>query len=313
MGNGGIIVGLMMISLFLSSTLISYAAIEFEGLEISNSVTLPSSYQESNIYLSTSQNFKDTSYNENIFEKFGRWDLENNVGYVLKSVDWLSAPIGFTGYGGIFIPKIMPDASDNIRCIYKINNSVKQDYQIILRYSQSSTQRADNNILRIENDGFHVESSEQYLFNPDTWGMDAAFISRPNANQEEYVTLETLFNDETSDLHFTFNGENYYMTNLNQKQFTEGKITYPNYIGLATKGIGFTVEEMYSPNVISSSIFKESVVETTIDFWNFLNAIKDVLTFNLPDEILDKRIQWVIIGIQEFLLLLGIVMFARGD
>lgn len=177
------------------------------------------------------------------------WVYTNSIGRVL--VLPLAYTIGDPIY--LLVNNIQKDSTGIITNTYIINNSVKNDYIIVLRYTGGS----DQNEIRITSDGFHIPS-----FIPFTQilsGTDIYFYPYANANKVSSVTITTKYDDNKNTVDFYFNGQKIFTANnLN----VDSPIVIPLldvanngrfYGGFASRTSGMTLVSFTTNNIIKST------------------------------------------------------------
>lgn len=297
MGEGGKIIATFVLSLFLTSVLIGYFNQEFNGDNSVNTITLPSSMAS---YYGA-QNYITGSYNTSITEiigLFNNWVYYPNIGMVHTTV-------GLLNTNDFLIDNIQPSSNGRITNYYVINNSVKKDYTIILRYTGSY----DSNEIIVKQDGLHIPKYFQ------AFGViigDNYFISIPNANQYTDVTIKTDYyngdKDNAPSGSITFNNQVYQLQNLNK---IAGVISFKTYYGgISSSALGTTFVSFRSDNVIVTST-TASVTDALARTGSFIAFAFSLLTFSLPAHIMHPFVQILIILPQEFMILVGIAIFAR--
>lgn len=313
--TGAGIVIVFTISLFISSTLISYFAINAYGYDLSGnpSFNLPEIYAPPEF--SQSQDFTTNSVNESAITQLGTWDYISDLGYKLISNPLVGSLIStpLRNKGAILENYIQKDQNGIITNTYQINNSIKTEYSIILRLDRLGDSGIYPNILVIKEDGFHVPSASFYLLNPDTWGADKAFYAYPNANKIENVVITTVYNDNDYTLNLNFNGQPIVMNNLNEDNKGSGYIYEGIYGGVITRGEGFILKSFNTQNPIGNSIYKTSSIDALSASWAFISTMFKTLTWGLPEYIMPAFLQYLMIETQEFALGVGIFAMIRGS
>jgi hypothetical protein len=298
MGNGAVIILIFVLSLFFSSMAISYFNTELNGDISVKTITLPNSLDS---YYG-SQNYINGSYNTSISDIVGlynNWVFQEYVGMVHTSIGLLN-----TNY--FLIDNIQKSSSNTVINTYKINNSIKQDYTIVLRYTGSS----DENEIIVKSDGLHIPNYFQ------AFGInlgDSYFISLPNANQITDITIKTNYfdGDDNNDPSgtITFDGTEYTLQNLHVANIVGSNFkTY--YGGISSDSIGTTFVSFSSENVIKTTT-GGSVVDTLKMIASFITFTFSMLTYSLPETILPLSIQVLVILPQEFMMMVGLAMFIR--
>ena len=299
------LVAAMAVSLFLSSVFISFFLINMYGIDYQNGVYLPN---QQDIAFSSNQDFKNGQYNLSTLSKTGYtgWTYYNNVGMVLTALG---------AYRNWFlIDNIQMSEGNTYTNYYYINNSVEQDYSIALRY----TDGYDSNIIQVKSDGFHLPYYG--LYGIGQLG-DNDFIPYANANKVRDVYITTKYTDGKQNceflqacqkiqepyLEFTFNGNTFITRKLN---YPDNPLDYANvyYAGVQSDTLGFTFESFKTNNAIV-----ETNEEGTVDnILTFLETMLRIVSWSLPPSVMPTQLQTILIGVQEFLLLVGIIAMARG-
>lgn len=293
------IVATFAISLFLSSLFISYFAISIYGYNL-DVIQLPSEIES----YPSEQNFAAGTYNLSTLDKTGNtgWTYYNKIGMVLTSLG------AQTNY--FLIDNIQLGSDKTITNTYAINNSVRKDYTIVLRY----TGGYNNNEIQVKSDGFHIP----YYYPVGNIQMgDSEFIPYVNANQYTDVKIVTTYydgdagNKVNGKCDFTFNGKTYTFTKLfYDKQDESGFYGSRFYGGVKSDSIGFTFQSFKTDSVISGSGANDSGSLAMIS--SMLSAMVKLVTWGLPEEILPLTLQLLFIRTQEAVLLIGIAGMIRG-
>ena len=297
------LVSAMAVTLFLSSFLISYFLLGMYGVNYENQVTLPN---QANTIFSSKQDFKSGNYNLSTLSKTGYtgWTYYPNVGMVLTA---------FGAYRNWFlIDNIQTGSGNTYTNYYYINNSVKQDYSIALRY----TDGYDSNIIQVKSDGFHIPYYGLYGLAQTS---DNDFIPYPNANKIEDVFISTKYIDGKQNceflqacqkiqepyLEFTFNGNTFITRKLN---YPDNPLDYANvyYGGVQSDTLGFTFESFNTNNAIVETNDSGSLN----NFMSVLSTMASLVTWSLPDSVMPLLLQAMLIGIPEFLLFMGLLGMA---
>lgn len=292
------------ISLFLSSFLISYFALNMFGVGLADTVELPNQMQ---LY-SSHQDFKNGQYNMSTLSKTGNtaWVYSAGTGMVLSSLG---------SYQNWFLIDNIQKRTDNkIVNSYTLKNIPGQDYEIALRY----TNGADSNSIQVKADGFHI---------PDYFQVggvqigDYDFIPYPGANQIEDVQITTEYVDGVQNCPFmspcVHTQEPNLVLTFNGQSYTTKKLHYPDnpleidevyYGGVKSDTLGFTISDFRTNNIIQET----SDVGTTTAILALIDAMGKILRWGLPDYIMPTMLQVLLILPQEFGLLVGLYCLVRG-
>jgi hypothetical protein len=313
--TGAALCAVMLISLFISSFLISYFAMEMYGYKL-DSVSLPANIEDTTHY-NNNQDFKNnpntytTTFNSTKVSFGGGWTNVPGIGMVLTSI-----PAG----GDTYISEnyIIKGADGIVTNQYIINNSVHAKYEIILKRGYGRGVIAllagtTSNMLVIDSDGFRVPRSFVAL-NPETWqGGDIAFIPYPGANQVDHAVITTNYNVDTYALDFTFNGQNFNMPLLNG--FTNIEVYLdPIYGGVLCNTVGFALENYNTNNEVVNNIYDTTneSASTLQSFGALISTMIKVVGWGLPPSIMPIQLQILLIRTQEAVLIIGIIAFVRG-
>jgi len=289
-GGTIVIISIVFTSLLLSTALISYFLLNVYGLSVAG-LDLPNNNP---ISFSSHQNFTSNSINTTTldYSQYGKWEYQTGIGRVLTQK-------GTRGWSYLLINNIQKDEKNIITNTYSINNSVKSDYTIVLRYTGGS----DQNELTISNDGVHVPS---YLGNIVI--SSPLVISYPNLNQIEDVTITTIYNDElrTCDM------------KLNNIQFTQIQNLYADtnvlnifgryYGGVASDTLKFTIKDFKSDNSISYDIDNDMLAQTSA----FFVTMGKLIILNVDSKYLPDILNIILIKSQTCVLLIAIIALWRG-
>jgi len=299
--TSAVLMSIMFTSLFISSFTIAYFSNEMYGVT-SDAIALPSGLPS--YTLSEKQDYtSSTGYNQSSIDFLGNWEQVVGIGYTLVS------NILLTDTSAIYVNQLVPTSDNIITNTYVINNTNGEDYSVILNYDASNA--ISQNKIYVKEDGFHIPAAYFYILNPSSWGADKAFISYPNANSIKDVVITTMFNTETRSVTFSFNGEAFSASNLNEEKKPLA-IYYPTYGGVTTKSVGFTLVSFESNNEISSSVYKQTAVDTLAQVSSLVVSMLSVLVWGLKDSIMPTFLQVLLIKTQEAVLLISIAAFIRS-
>lgn len=294
------IVATMLISLFISSFFISYFAINMYGYDLKNTIDLPNSIES----YSSEQNFITGAYNASTLDKTGNtgWTYYKNVGMVLTTLGAL------TNY---FLIDNINVASDNtVTNYYVINNSVKSDYTIVLRY----TGGYDTNEIEVKSDGFHVP----YYYPVGNIRIgDNQFIPLAEANKYTDVVIQTNYYDGDKNTKtkatciMIFNGVTYEFNNMFWKDKGESEF-YGSifYGGVKSETLGFAFKSFKTDSIIAGSGSNDSGSIAMIA--SLIKTMLALVVWGLPEQIMPLTLQLLLIRTQEAVLLIGIAGFIRG-
>lgn len=296
MGKGLLIVAIFTLSLFFTSLIVGYFATEAYGDTSVSTFTLPNSLES---YYGA-QDYQSGNFNSSITEirgLFTNWEFQQNVGMV-HTVNGLLD----TNY--FLINNIQPDSNKHVKNYYVINNSVKEDFLIVLLYTNRGVGRTE---IIVKRDGLHIP--EYSLFNYIIG--DRQYIPLPNANQYEQVEIYTDFfigdKDNLPSGTITFNGEAFNLVNIEPDALK----AYTNkYGGISSSTIGTTLVYFNSENRIGD--VTDNPYLTGIDRTaSFISFVFTLLIWSLPEHIMPAYLQMILIAPQEFMILVGAVMFIK--
>lgn len=270
-------------SLIFSSMMITYFLYSMYGIQVAG-IDLP----QGNINFPSSQDFTTNQINSSIIDtsSYGVWEYQSGIGRVLIQK-------AASGWTYLLINNIQPDGQGIITNTYHINNSVKQDYTIVLRYTGGS----DQTEITITDDGIHVP---MYVYNVVI--SSPLIISYPNMNQIEDVIITTKFNNKLDRCDINFNGNNYYIDNL-VSDTNPLNLFGRHYGGVATDTLGFTLKDFNSVNSISYN--------TDTDIWvqvyAFLAIAFKLVVYNVDSQYLPWELNIMLIKTQTIALLVGLL------
>lgn len=295
-----VLAAIFLTSLFISSVLISFFALNIYGMQLGY---IPADKGIPSMEVIAPQDYTSTSkYNTSIMTFTGTWE-QSNIGYSLKSVPILN------DHATIYYMEIKPDSGNEVTNTYRINNSVKQSYGIIIAYDIKWI----NNRLIIDNTGFHVPDTQTSFWEQleGSDNTDIVFIPYPNANQIEDVTISTTYNVDTDVLSFTFNGETFNAGVLNRNMNTI-RVFQDVYGGIFSGTVGFTITNFVSSNIITDNGLKSDVLDSAKFGLSMIITIIKTLSFGLPYEIMPFTVQLLLIRTQEICLGLAVYGMIRS-
>jgi hypothetical protein len=267
----------MIVSLFLSTVLISWFALQIYGNDLGVGIV------ETPRQLPT----VSTANNINFAAFTNTWEHIDNLG--------LSSPentlIIFSS--SLYLQDIQPDATGNIKNYYVINNTIGADYKVVIN---EYTNTQGGNYIYVKSDGLHI---------PKYGGGDILYIPVVTSGEN---TIMTNYNVNTRAFSFSFNGKNYLATNLNILGSSSGI-----YGGITTDTKGLIIKTFRSDNIMggnNESLNTFSNMVATLA--NLLIIAGKLVTFTLPEYIMPMSLQLILIFPQEIGLAVGLFGMARG-
>lgn len=295
MGNtGASIILIVVTSLFISSFLISWFALQSYGLNL-DYVSLPNQLPT----FSQEQDFSTNNINSSIIisEDGATWTYFNGIGKVL-----IGLPLTLTAH--LYIDNIVSDSNGIIKNTYYINNSAVNiaglhgDYGIIVKHTNG------NGELRIfiEGNGFSLPNYGEYA----VYIGEQDFIPYPNANQITDVVITTEYNQNLNTLSITFNNEKFTFDNM--KSPSSDTLFRNYYGGVMSEQLGFTLKKFVSNNPITTEQTTDAIKLTS----SLLVSMLKIVSYQFPTYILPIELQFLFIAPQEAALIIGIAAFIRG-
>ena len=301
-GTATTIITIFITSLFISSFLISYFAIQIYGNDLGVKIVDYPKNLESYSGYATQQNFKTSQFNESILDVDSHWENQINVGEVL-----ISAPI--IGNGVLNIKYIKQESSGITTNTYYINNSGLGSFNVIL-FRDSLGNKYGENVLKFDENGIHALRSEFSLIDPSKWNPDVDFISYPNINRIKSVVLTTKFNQKDNTVEVLFNGQSFNLKNLNEFAWDSSGLD-SIWGGIETNSIGFTLEN-FNTGIIAVSEFKQNVTDALSQIASIILTMIKVVSWSLPENVMPRLLQMILIVPQEIGLIIGIAGFIRS-
>lgn len=295
--TGSTLVVIVFISLLFSTVLISWFMLQIYGVTIAG-IGLPAG----NYYYSSNQDFKTNTINLSTISQKGADEFiyQSGIGRVL-----LTKTNGYyfsDTWNYLLINNIKSDTAGKIINTYHINNSVKKDYSVILRYSGGDDQIE----FKIKNDGLYLPNYVGVIFAGDIY--DTKLLDYPQMNQIEDVTIITNYDEEKETCEFTFNGNSYSFDNLGHRREWTGILETNYYGGVSSSTEQFTIESFTSNNVISDNA-DEDIISSFIAF----NVIALRLVFyNISPDLLPWELNILLIKSQGIALLIGLYVLVRS-
>jgi hypothetical protein len=276
----------LLFSLTFASVVISFLLLQAYGYQVTGNyaaISLPDSGSISPI-----QNYKTNQINDNVnyVSKFGStWNFVTGVGRTL-SADGLSY---------MALKGVQP-VNDVYTVKYTINNSVRSDYGIILRYTDGDINQL---VVNVKADGYHIPREL-------TWGLtDIYYFERFEANQKEKVEIKTVFNDKTGNLQYYEDGTQIFSTTL------PGELPYISlthyYAGVSSSTAGFAVESIDGGTIIPDAT---NIVQ---QLGAFLDVLAKVVLWNVDSQFLPLELNLIFIKTQLAGIIICAIMIIRGN
>ena len=291
------IIGLTL-SLFVSAFLISFFLYSAYGINFDTGLSLPAELPS----YSSQQNFQSGSYDVRTFSLTGHpnWSYVNGSGLML---------INTGGDGNYFlINNIILPENKIIVNKYEINNSVQQDYSVIIRYTGSQ----DNLILLVSSEGFRFP---RYSIIPGIIEGEWEFIPYKDANKIPYVSLITEFHEgdlyHTGYIKFSFNGKTFTTSRPMPEDLNLYGIFSRYYGGIGSNTIGFIFKYFETSSIISGS--GNSSLSSLDMVSSLIKTTFVIIAWNVPIEYLPLELNLLLIKTQAAGLLIAIAVFIRGN
>lgn len=276
-------------SLIFSTIMISWFMLQIYGVTVAG-IGLPSG----RVGFNSTQDFASNQIDTGTIDTSngGIWTYQPGVGRVLQQK-------GYNGWSYLLINNIQPDSNGLIKTRYVINNSVKQDYTIVLRYTGSS----DQNEITITNDGIHAPS---YLYNVVV--ASPKVISYPNMNQIENVDISITYDEKLGSANIDFNGQQFDLYNFNN-YIGDVHVFGNYYAGAASDTLGFTVKEFYTENILMSTPETDIMAQ----FGAFVAIALKLVFYNVDPAYLPWELNILLVKTQCIALLVGIINMRSGS
>lgn len=303
--NAGVstLLAIILFSITVSSILTSFFLLNFYGVSVYGVNTPDSPMQlptgTSLKIFSQTQDFKNNSYDLETLsrQRNGKWSFVDGVGYFLTGLG------SDSGFSYLLIDNLQSD-NKVYENSYWINNTVKGDYCIILRYTGGS----DANEICVEDNDFYIPSN---LWDKIT-GQEFRY-DYPNANQIEDVNIKTIYNDgsDTTDpsVDFYFNGDLLFRTSKLNKDANILDWFGRYYGGLGSRDIGFTFEEFQTQNPVVNTAAQENGLMMIA---GYLFLIIKIMVWNIDPLYLPWEINIIFVKTQVAVMGICIAMIIRG-
>lgn len=295
--TGSTLVVLVFTSLLLSTMMISWFMLQIYGVSVAG-IGLP----DGNFQYSSNQDFTTNNINLSTMVTKGQdeWKYQVGIGRVLSILT--DGHYFSKTYNYLLINNIQLNNAGKITNTYYINNSVKQDYTIVLRYTDGD----DRVELKVKNDGLYHPRYVGLIIPPNVW--EDKLLSYPQMNQIEDVTITTIYDEEGESCDFTFNGNTY---TFNDASFGRGRewsglITAKYYGGIASETEHFTIKKFTSNNVISDS------ADIVDQFIAFSVVMLKLVFYNISSDLLPWELNVMLIKSQGVALLVGLYVLIRS-
>lgn len=293
-------IALPAISLFLSSIFISFFMLQIYGANVA-AISFPFT---SNNFAFQSQDFTTNAINESYIDKTNgaTWTYYNGIGRVFTSYPVREQ----TGY--LLFKNIQPDTEGYIRNTYYINNSVKQDYRIVLSYGGTyplGFKVKSNSVALIVYMPYPLETTELY---------NIVDMPLSNANQYINVKIDTTFNKDLRTFSYTMTNTD----NGNTLLYFDGELTSgydlfgaSHYGGVASDTLGFTFKKFETNNLIqaSNSFSSLSMVQQT---FALIEVIFTLVFWNVSEAYFPAILNLILIKSQCMLLGIALFVYVRS-
>lgn len=282
----------LLFSLTFSSIVISFLLLQVFGYAVVGNekmiTTLPDEQSLNPLQDYKSNDIVDSNYYNDNRYPLSKWVWIPDVGRVL------------TGSGGTEYKLLLNFVGEEngVRTVnYVINNSVKQDYSVVVREWTGSSFYNMN--IHVHSDGFHLPDGILGI-------TDTIYVPFPNANQIEHVKIKTEFNQKKGEVKFYFNDK--LMFTKDGYPVPIVGIDYGHYAGVASQTDGFTVESI---NVgVFATLDQASVLE---QLGAFINVLLQVVVWNVNSKFLPLELNLLFIKTQLAGIIICIVMILRGN
>ena len=281
----------LIFSLTFSSLVIAFLLTEFYGGAVAGVYPPIQSVPDSGI-LSTFQNYKTNSITDNVnymTKNTGTWVYVSGVGRVLT---------GTGGSFGLLNPIILLEGAkpinDEYTIRYAINNSVKGDYGILVRYSKNPS----DVIVYVKSDGFHIPNA--------LTGWEIKFFPYPDANQITKANIRTEFNEGAGTLKFYINDNLAFIySNIPQQYVIPFTVTH--YAGVLSNTDYFTVESI---DIGAISLAEGDIMRSVS---SFIIVLAKIIVWNVDSAYLPLELNLLFIKTQLFGVIICAVMIIRGN
>lgn len=283
----------LIFSLTFSSLVIAFLLVEFYGAGVAGIAAPVNSFPDAQI-LSSFQNYQTNDISDSVnykTERSGTWVYVPNVGRVLSGV---SVPFGMMS-PMILLNGVSPINNEYI-VKYAINNSVKGDYAIIVRWSKNPS----DVIVYVKSDGFHIPKTM------DIFGGEFGFYPYPNANQVENVDIRTEFNENSGVLKFYFNGVLAF-TQIGIPQQIIIPFTATYYAGVTSSTDGFTLKNI---NMGAIDLTDTNIMKSVA---SFIIVLAKIVVWNVDSQYLPLELNFLFIKTQLFGIIVCAIMIIRGN
>lgn len=280
-------------SLIFSTVLISWFMLQIYGVSVAG-LSPKDMIMTGKISYASFQDFTSNQINQSNIDvsSYGIWSYQEGVGRVLLQKST-------SGWSYLLINNIQKDSRGIITNRYHINNSVKQDYTIVLRYTGGS----DQNEITITDDGIRFPL---YLANV-VIGSNL-IVPYPDMNKIENVDITTAYDDAERSVVITFNGATYGINEMNI-DVNPLNMFGRYYGGIASDTIGFTVEDFRSDNSIEYNP-EQGVLRL---FGAFLVIAFKLIFWNIDSAYLPIELNFLLIKTQILALVVGLINMRSGS
>jgi len=275
----------LLFSLSFSSIVIAFLLLQAFGIQVSGNYA-PISMPDGGA-ISPIQNYQTNSISDNVnyVSKFGStWIYVPNVGRVLSN----------DGLSYMALKGVQP-VNDVYTINYRLNNSVKSDYGIIIRYTDGDINQI---VVNVKADGYHIPQEF-------TWGLtDAFFFERANANQKEKVEVRTVWNDKTGDLQYYEDNSLIFSTKLSPELPYISLTHY--YAGASSSTSGFAVESINAGSIVADAT---NIVQ---QLGAFIDVLAKIVLWNVDSQFLPLELNLIFIKTQLAGIIICAIVILRG-
>lgn len=295
-----VLVGLLF-SIIFSASVIAFLLLQFYGA----TAIVPELPTQNDVRLfSSSQNYQN-----------GTFDLATHA----KSVNslWEKTDKGMEltqkgtkAYSYLLIDNLQKDSLGLYQNSYWIDNSATGlygqhgDYCIGLRI----TGGVDQNEICIKSDGFHIP---KYFIDAGTQWGDNYFYPYPGANEVEYPTIKTIYNDKDLSVDFYFDGVKFFTTNELNADANLFGLWGRYYAGVGSNMEGYALQEFQTDSsVVDVNTTNGEDILGMIS--GFIITVLKLVAWNVDSQYLPLELNLIFIKTQLAGIVVCVIMIIRG-
>lgn len=288
-----ILIGLLF-SLTFSSIVIAFLLVQVYGVAVTG-IDLPGS--GSIKLFSSNQDYKNGTFDAELNHEtwYGNWEYIAGSGWSLVST-------GLRQYSYLVIKNIQ-STDQKYTNSYWIDNSVHGDFCVGMRITAGS----DTNEVCVNSQGIYIP--DYIILTNTVWGSHV-FVSYPNANQIDAVTIKTVYDEEAGRAIVYFNGAQVIDTTDLEEPMGWQSIFGVWYGGISSNTPGIILEDFQTENPIQDT--SEVETNTLVLISGFIITLVKIVAWNVDSAYLPLELNLIFIKTQLAGVIVCAIMVIRG-